>query len=96
MKINLTEDLWNLLNPNDVEDGTAWMFSNDEYFVMTYHGKDKCFLYLNPLISPLCAVIHPWDKTAGELEITKNTIILHLKDEDKVLWQSNKIIPFKH
>lgn len=96
MRINLTEALWDILNPEADPDGTAWMFTNERYFMLTMWKDMKEFLYHDErLQEPLCMIIDTWDKTAGTLIIEKNHIELKLKNEDVILFHVDNVIPFK-
>ena len=96
MKINLTEALWDILNPEADPMGTAWMFTNERYFMMTMWKDIKEFLYHDErLENPLCMMIDAWDKTAGTIVIEKNYIELQLKDTNMVLYHESNVIPFK-
>lgn len=98
MRIELTEQFWDLLNPDNLEDGTAWMFSDDEYFMMVENDGYKEFIYHNSkLEQPCIMMVHPWDKTAGTMIIEKDYIELQLLDDTIVLYdnRNGKIIPFK-
>ena len=98
MKVELTEQLWDLLNPDMLEDGTAWMFSDDEYFMMVENFGAKEFIYHNPkLEQPIIMVVHPWDKTAGILTVEPDFICLELQSGPRILYdkRENRVIPFK-
>jgi len=97
MKVELTEQLWDLLNPDKLEDGTAWMFSDDEYFMIVPNEDEKEFIYYNSkLQQPCIMIVHPWDKTAGTIVIEKDYIELQLLEDTIVLYDNrNNVIPFK-
>jgi len=96
MQIELTEKFWDTLNPDKQEDGTAWMFTDDIYFVIGYLDDDvKCFYYHNPILeNPLCMTIDPWFKTAGTFIWTDTEISLKIEEGTQTFW-TNKVVPFK-
>jgi len=98
MRVELTEDFWNLLNPEGQEDGTAWMFTDDHFFIIGYSLDKKVFYYHNPLITDMMLPIDPWFKTAGVIEVTDEHIIWEGYEGKMVLYEAPKksnIIPFR-
>lgn len=97
MEVSLTEDLWNTLNPERVEDSeTAWMFSDEFYFTIWKMGKDKVFSLFHPnLNTPVILKIDPWTHTAGDLSITTNKIEISYQGESNVLFEKDNVIPFR-
>ena len=100
MKIEMTEELWDILNPRDTgeigeEFGTAWMFSDDEYFSIFRMECGKVFGYHNPnLHDPYAFVIDKMFHTAGTLTV-EDDYITHKTSTDIDILYNNKIIPFK-
>lgn len=104
MEINLTEDLWNMLNPDPVQEpgednGTAWMFSNERYFTIWYmvHNDKlvKCFSYHDDRLEmPVAFRMDPMFHTAGTITITDNLITIRGEAGKSIIW-GNNVVEFK-
>ena len=102
LKISLTEELWDTLNPEPKDDlgeefGTAWMFSDDFYITIWKAQKGKVFGLHHPnLEMPVVFIIDSMFHTAGDLTITSNLIKIEHLDNSSILFEQSNVVPFRH